>query len=77
MLQARRSLVRVLDEVDFFYLPNPSSSNMTLGSTQPVREMSTRNLSGGKKRPARGANNLTAIYKLNVCKCGILNLSQP
>jgi hypothetical protein len=30
-------------------------------STQALTEMSTRNLSGGKGRPARKANNLTAI----------------
>jgi hypothetical protein len=35
------------DEVDFFNLPNPSSRTMALGSTQPLTEMSTRNLPGG------------------------------
>jgi hypothetical protein len=50
--------VRVPDEVDFFNLPNPSSRTMALGSTQPLTEMSTRNLPGGKKRPARRADNL-------------------
>jgi hypothetical protein len=34
---------------------------MALGSTQPLPEMSTRNLPGGKGRPARKADNLTAI----------------
>jgi hypothetical protein len=34
---------------------------MALGSTQPLREMSTRNLPEGKGRPAREADNLTAI----------------
>jgi hypothetical protein len=34
---------------------------MALGSTQPLTEMSTRNLSGGKGRPERKADNLTAI----------------
>jgi hypothetical protein len=34
---------------------------MALGSTEPLREMSTRNLPGGKGRPARKAGNLTAI----------------
>jgi hypothetical protein len=34
---------------------------MAPGSTQPVIEMSTRNLTGGKGRPARKADNLTAI----------------
>jgi hypothetical protein len=36
---------------------------MALGSTQPLTEMSTRNLAGGKGRSARGADNLTAIYE--------------
>jgi hypothetical protein len=34
---------------------------MVLGSNQPLKEMSTRNLPGGKGRPAREADNLTAI----------------
>jgi hypothetical protein len=32
------------DEVDFLNGPNPSGRTMTLGSTQPLTEMSTRNL---------------------------------
>jgi hypothetical protein len=66
MLQAGRSPVRVPDEVDFFNLPKPSSRTMALGSTQPLREMSTRNLPGGKKRPAHRADNLAAICEPNV-----------
>jgi hypothetical protein len=34
---------------------------MALGSTQPLREMSTRNLPGGKGLPAQVVDNLTAI----------------
>jgi hypothetical protein len=34
---------------------------MALGSTQPLTEISTRNLPKGKGRPARKADNLTAI----------------
>jgi hypothetical protein len=34
---------------------------MALGSTQPLTEMSTRNLPGGKGRPVRKADKLTAI----------------
>jgi hypothetical protein len=66
MLQTGRSPVRVPDEVDFFNLPNPSSRTMVLGSTQRLTEMSTRNFPGGKKRPARRANNLGAIYEPNI-----------
>jgi hypothetical protein len=50
MLQAGRSPVRVPDEVDFFFnLPYSSSRIMALGSTQPLTEINTRNLLGGKK----------------------------
>jgi hypothetical protein len=50
----------------FSNLPNPSGRTMALGSTQPLSEMSTRNLKkkkkpGGKVRPARRADNLAAI----------------
>jgi hypothetical protein len=34
-------------EVDVFNLPNPSSRTVALGSTQPLTEMSTRNLPEG------------------------------
>jgi hypothetical protein len=56
--------------VDFFNLPNPSSRNLALGSTQPLTEMSTRNtrIPGGKGRPARKADNLTAICEPIVYK---------
>jgi hypothetical protein len=35
------------NEVDFFILPNPSSRTVALDFTQPVTQMSTRNLPGG------------------------------
>jgi hypothetical protein len=38
---------------------------MALGSTQSLTEMSTRNLPGGKGRPARRADNLTAVSRLS------------
>jgi hypothetical protein len=41
---------------------------MALGSTQPQTEMSTRNLPAGKGRPARKADNLTAICEPIVYK---------
>jgi hypothetical protein len=66
MLQAGRWPVRVPDEVDFINLPNPSSRTMALGLTQRLAETSTRNLPGGKKRPARMADKLAAIYEQNV-----------
>jgi hypothetical protein len=60
-LQAGRSRDRIPDAVDFFNLPNPSSRTVALGSTQPLTEMSTRNIPGGKGLLARKADNLTAI----------------
>jgi hypothetical protein len=36
---------------------------MALGSSQPLTEMSTRNIPGGKGQPARKDDNLTAICK--------------
>jgi hypothetical protein len=47
ILQAERSRVPVSMRWIFFNLLNPSSRTMTLGSTQPLTEMSTRNLLGG------------------------------
>jgi hypothetical protein len=41
---------------------------MTQGSTQRLIEMSTMNLTGGKGRPARKADNLTTIYEPTVYK---------
>jgi hypothetical protein len=41
---------------------------MALGSTQPLTEMSTRNIPVGEGRPARKADNLTAICEPTVYK---------
>jgi hypothetical protein len=49
---------------------------MALWSTQPLTEMSTRDLPGDKGQPVRKADNLTAICKLSR-KCGSLDVSQP
>jgi hypothetical protein len=59
MLQAGMSLVRVPDEWTFFNLPNPSSRTMALGSTQPLREMSTRNFPGSKNGRRVGLTTLS------------------
>jgi hypothetical protein len=61
MLQAAKAAGSIPDEVIVFLSwPNPSSRTMALGSTQSPTEMSTRNLPGGKGRPAHKAD-LTAI----------------
>jgi hypothetical protein len=41
---------------------------MALGSTQPLTEISTRNLPGDKEWPARKADNLTFICEQIVYK---------
>jgi hypothetical protein len=74
MLQAGSSPVRVSDEENFFNLPNPSSRTMSLGSTQPLTEMSSRNL---PTRPARRANNRAAICEPNIWKCGTSTSHNP
>jgi hypothetical protein len=54
--------VSIPDEIiGFFNRRNPSSRNMALGSTQTLTEMSARDLSGGKRWPARKCDNFTAI----------------
>jgi hypothetical protein len=52
---------------------------MALGSTQPLTEMSTRNLPGGegKGRQARKADNLPPYVSRFSRKCGNLDVSQP
>jgi hypothetical protein len=55
------------DEViGFFNWTNLSSLTVALGSAQPLTEMNTRNLPGGERRPARKADNFTAIFELIV-----------
>jgi hypothetical protein len=58
MLQAGRLPVRVPDEVDFFDLPNRSNRTMALGSSQPLKEMSIRNLPGVKSGRRLGLTTL-------------------
>jgi hypothetical protein len=64
VLQSQKVAGSIPDEVlGFFFsiFPNTSSLTMALGSTQPLSEMSTRNLPGGKGLPVRKFDNLTAI----------------
>jgi hypothetical protein len=62
MLQAEKVLVQVPILLDsFLKLPKPSCRTITLVPTQPLTEMSTRNVIGGKAPSARKVHNLTAI----------------
>jgi hypothetical protein len=57
-----RSWVRIpMTSFRYFNWPNASSRTIALWSTQPLTEMSTRNLLGGKAQPLRKADSLTDI----------------
>jgi hypothetical protein len=49
---------------------------MGQGSTQPLTEMSIRDVPGGKGWPVRKADNLTAACEPFFSKCGNLDVSQ-
>jgi hypothetical protein len=49
MLQTGRSRFDPDEVIGFFNLPNLSSRTMALGSTQPLTEVSTRNLLTGER----------------------------
>jgi hypothetical protein len=51
------------DVFEFFNLPNPSSRIVVLGLTEPLTEMGTRNLSGGKALPEPSVRRLTRQYR--------------
>jgi hypothetical protein len=64
--------------LDFFNFSNPSSRTMALGSTQPLTEMSMRNLPGRKGRAGRRIRLATlppSVSRLSRT-CGSLDVSQ-
>jgi hypothetical protein len=54
--------------IGFFNLSSQSSCTMTVGSTQPLTEMSTKIVPVGKARPERKAGDLTVICEPTVYK---------
>jgi hypothetical protein len=69
-VSARRKVTRsILDEItSFFNCANLCSCTVALGSTQPLTEMSIRNLPEVNGRPVRKADNLTVISEPIVLK---------
>jgi hypothetical protein len=66
MLQAGRSRVRFSMRSLDFLIDLILLAALALGSTQPLTEMSTRNLPGGKGQLAHKTENLTAICEATV-----------
>jgi len=60
-----------------FHWHNPPGRTMALGLTQPVTEMSTRNISRGYRRPVCRVDNLTHLHVPIVLKSGSLILLEP
>jgi hypothetical protein len=74
---SRKVADSIPDEVIlFFNSRNASGRIMGLGSTQPLTEMSTRNLPGGKGRPAVKLTSPPSVKRL-ARKCRSLDVSQP
>jgi hypothetical protein len=75
---SRKVVGSILNEViGFFNWPNTSSRTMALGSTQPLTEMSTRNLLGVKGGwHVRLRTSLPSVSRLYI-KCEILDVSHP
>jgi hypothetical protein len=71
----RKDAGSIPDEaIRFFNWPNPSSRTMTLKSAQPLTEMSTRNLPGGKGDKRVSLTTSPSESRL-ARKCGSLDVS--
>jgi hypothetical protein len=70
---SRKILGSFPDEaIGFFNSCSPSSRTVALGSTQPLTEMSTRNLPGSKR-----LTSFASVSRLSRAKFGSLDVSQP
>jgi hypothetical protein len=52
------------DVIGFFNWPNPPSLTTGLELTQPLAEISTKNLSGSEGQPAFRAHNFSTLCEL-------------
>jgi hypothetical protein len=77
MPQAGRSPIRIPNGVDFFQFTYSFQPHDGPGVDSASNRNKIQEFSWGKKRPARRADNLAAIYEPNVWKGGNLNFSQP
>jgi len=74
-LKARISIP--VGTIGIFHWHNPSSRTMAFGSTQPLTEMSTRNISWGVKAVSALGWQPYHLHVPTVMKSGSLNLLQP
>ena len=75
---SRKVVGSILDGVNgIFYWHNPSGRTMALGLTQPLTEMSTRNISWGVKVASAYGWQPYHLQVLTVLKSGSLNLLEP
>jgi len=77
-LLSRKVVVSIPDDVfRIFHWHNPSGRTMALGLTQPLTEMSTRNISWGVKVAGAQGWQSYHIHVPIVLKSGSINLLEP
>jgi len=75
--KSRKVMGSIPNVVGIFYLLNPSGCTMALGSSQPLTEISARNIVWESKQPMRRANKLKPRHVPIVLKYGSFNPLKP